>query len=69
MFDFLLSIVTSKWFYINWIVGIILCEYAFQKTKPVRKVDEERDSKYPAFRRYDVKNWNRLTFYIGISIF
>ena len=34
-------------------------------TKPVRKIDESRDSKYPAFRRYDAKNWNRPTFYFG----
>ena len=26
---------------------------------------EARDSKYPAFRRYDAKNWNKAKFYLG----
>ena len=67
MLNYLISIVTSKWFFINWILGILICEWALQKTKAVRKVEESRDSKYPAFRRYDVKNWNRPTFYFGIT--
>ena len=55
-----------SWFIANWVVGILLLEYALYKTKAVRKVDESRDSKYPAFRRWDVKKWNRPTFYLGI---
>lgn len=51
---------------INWVIGILLVEFALMKTKAVRKVNEERDSKYPAFRRYDVHLWKRSRFYIGI---
>ena len=36
---------------INAIVGLILFEYAWHDMKPIREVNEERDSKYPAFRR------------------
>ena len=68
MIDCIISIVFSKWFFINWIIGILLCEFALYKTRAVRHVVEERDSKYPAFRRNDVKNWSRPVFYIGILL-
>ena len=28
-------------------------------------MDEERDKMFPAFRRKDVQNWNKLMFYPG----
>jgi len=48
--------------------GLLMFEWAWSKAKPIREVDEERDSKYPAFRRYDAKNWSRWKFYIGAMI-
>ena len=32
---------------------------------PFRNVDEARDSQFPAYRRYDVKNWRKWKFYLG----
>lgn len=52
------------WLIINWIVGILFVEYAFLKTKSVRKVDEDRDSKFPAFRRYDIHLWSKPRLYL-----
>ena len=36
------------------ILGIVAIEYAWNRTKRMREIDEERDSQYPAFRRTDV---------------
>jgi hypothetical protein len=57
MMDCVLGCLLSRWFLINWFIGILLIEYAFKKTRSVRNVKEERDGKYPAFRRWDVKLW------------
>ena len=57
-------ILYSKLFWINLILGILLIEYALFKCRAVLKVDEARDSKYPAFRRYDVKEWKRWRLYL-----
>lgn len=61
----LVDILTSKLFLINWLIGILLVEFSLYKTKVVRKVNEDRDSKYPAFRRVDVHKWKRPLLYIG----
>ena len=61
----LLSIIQSPLFIANLLIGIFFLEYALYKTRAVRKVDEERDSKYSAFRRYDVKHWKRWRLYFG----
>ena len=61
----ILSILTSPFFIADLIFGIICIEYALYKCKPLRKVDEARDSKYSAFRRYDVKYWNRARLYLA----
>lgn len=50
---------------INIILGILLIEYALFKCRQPMKVVEERDSKYSAFRRYDVKQWKRWRLYLG----
>lgn len=47
------------------IIGIIGIEYAWSRTKRFREIDEERDGKFPAFRRVDAKNWSRWKFYPG----
>ena len=49
----------------NAIFGILLFEFAWYKMRPVREVNETRDSKYPAFRRYDGPKWNKWRFYPG----
>ena len=45
--------------------GLIIFEWAYQKVKPIREINEERDSQYPAYRRLDVKNWARWKFWFG----
>ena len=42
---------------INAIVGLLMFEYAWHKVKSIRNVNEERDSKYPGYRRYDAIKW------------
>lgn len=44
----------------NALVGLALFEFAWASTKRYRTVDEARDSRFPALRRNDVKNWSRL---------
>lgn len=61
---FIVEIILSKWFLIDLILGILMIEYALFKTKAVRKVNEERDSKYPAFRRWDAPLWSRPRLYL-----
>lgn len=53
---------------INIILGILLIEYALFKCKSPMKVNEERDAKYSAFRRYDVKYWKRWRLYLSSPI-
>lgn len=50
---------------INAIIGHFLFQWAWKVIKPIREVNEARDSKYPAFRRYDVPKWKKFKFYIG----
>jgi len=42
-----------------------MVEWALYTNRNIIKVDEERDSKYSAFRRYDVKHWKRWRLYLG----
>jgi len=57
------TIVTClKW---NAIIGTVLFAYGVYGNQAVRNVVEERDSKYPAYRRYDTKNWNLPMLYLG----
>ena len=42
---------------INALIGLLSFEWAWYSLKPVREVNEERDSQYPAFRRLDVRKW------------
>ena len=44
---------------------MIAIEFAFYRSRRMRKEDEARDNKYPAYRRYDAKNWSRWQFYPG----
>ena len=54
---------TSTCFWVSFLIGVLFIEFALMKTKAVRSVNEERDGKYPQFRRTDVKKWSRLLFY------
>ena len=47
----------------NALIGIVLFEWAMCKTRVVRRIDEERDSLFPAWRRLDVKKWSRWKMY------
>jgi hypothetical protein len=40
-------------------------EWAWHQAKPIREIDEARDSQYNTFRRWDVKNWKKWKFYFG----
>ena len=52
-------------FLINWLVNILIIEFfAIRKLKPLIKVDEARDSQYPAYRRNDVFWFNRPWLYL-----
>jgi hypothetical protein len=64
----MINFLTSWWFIGNLLLGILLIEFALSKSKAVRKLDEARDSKYPAFRRTDIKNWNRVRLYFGAPL-
>jgi 1-acyl-sn-glycerol-3-phosphate acyltransferase len=57
------------WPVLNALLGIILIEYCWARTRPIREIDEARDSKYPAFRRYDAVKWSRWKFYPGAVTF
>lgn len=47
------------------LIGLAVFEWSWCKVKPLRNVNEERDSKYPAFRRYDAVRWSKWKFYPG----
>ena len=56
-------------FIINWIFNIIIIEFfAIRKLKPLINVDEKRDAQFPAFRRNDVKWFNRPWLYLMCPI-
>jgi hypothetical protein len=46
-------------------LGFVMFEWSWAQTKLFREVNESRDSLYPAYRRYDVKNWRKWKFYFG----
>lgn len=49
----------------NAVGGLLLFELAWHQMKAIREVDEVRDSKYPAFRRWDAFKWRKWMFYPG----
>lgn len=51
-------------FFVNWILNILAVEFfAIRKVEALR-IDEERDSKYAAFRRLDIHWFNRPWLYM-----
>lgn len=56
-----------KWILLDWIVGILLIEWALTKYNPLRVVtakDQEQADKYPEFRRNDCHKVTRPYLYI-----
>lgn len=53
----------------NMIIGFLMFEWAWCKVRRLKKVDEERDGKYPAFKRWDAYLWNKWKFYFGAVTF
>lgn len=47
------------------LIGVICIEYSFYRTKRFRSKDEQRDSRFPAYRRFDSQKWSRWKFYPG----
>ena len=45
------------------VIGILMVEYVFYKTRRIRKVVESRDGKFPGLRRLDLGNWSRCKMY------
>lgn len=48
--------------------GALLFEWSWSKMKAYREINEDRDSNYPAFRRWDAVNWKKWKFYPGAII-
>ena len=48
---------------INAVLGLVIFEYAYWQSRRLRNVDEDRDSKFPAMRRTDVRKWRRWKFW------
>jgi len=46
-------------FLLNALIGWVLFELAWRQTTEIRKVNEDRDSLFPAWRRYDAHKWRR----------
>ena len=49
----------------NALIGVILLEWALFKTRRIRVKDEERDSRFPAWRRHGLDRMTRLRLYPG----
>ena len=45
------------------VLGVLGVEYSLRKSSRFRDGNEERDSKFPAFRRRDAKKWHRAKLY------
>ena len=50
-------------FAFNAVWGLAMAEYCFYSTKIIRKVNEERDSMFPAWRRLDTRWMKRIYVY------
>ena len=67
MFGWLFCWTFWKWaVIINALLGPLLLHMTLNKLRKHRKVDEERDAKFPQWRRYDNKDWS-WTLYLGAA--
>lgn len=48
---------------LNAVVGLAIFEYAYYVSRRLRDIDENRDSKFPAMRRTDIRKWHRCKFW------
>jgi len=56
-------------FFLNWLVNILAIEFlAIRKVAKIIKVDEERDGKFEAFRRFDLFWFNRPWLYMSCHL-
>ena len=53
---------------LNALLGILLLEFAWRESKPLRNISESRDSRLPGFRRLDVAGWKKWYFYPAAAI-
>ena len=49
---------------LNALLGVYMFEWAWKKVGPVRRIDKQRDSQFPPFRRVDVEQWSKAKFYL-----
>ena len=50
------------------VMGIFMIEFSWKRSARFRQLDEDRDKKYPLFRRNDNKKWARWKFYPGAML-
>ena len=50
-------------------LGLIMFEWAWQQIKVLREIEEERDSKFAPFRRWDAYKWRKWHYYFGAVTF
>jgi hypothetical protein len=50
------------------VLGIFMIEFSWKRSARFRQLDEDRDKKYPLFRRNDNKKWARWKFYPGAML-
>lgn len=49
--------------------GLLIFEWAWSQIKVLRDINEDRDSKYPPFRRFDAYKWRKYHYYFGAVTF
>ena len=57
----------TKWIILNWVLGIVLVEWALSKYRPLyikNAKDKEMAEKYPEFRRHDLHKVRRWILYL-----
>ena len=50
---------------INVFIGAFVFNWAWKQLSPLINSSEKVDSQYSAFRRTDIKKWNKLKFFFG----
>ena len=71
MISFLVAVLTSKWWLLNCLIGVIMLEMGLSGVKPLypkNKADKERDEKYAAFRRNDLNSISRWKMYLAAPL-
>jgi hypothetical protein len=50
------------------LLGFLAVQFSFSRCQRMLKIEEERDSKFPAFRRLDVHKWSKWKFLPGAML-